>query len=342
MKEMGLQMLKTWVLLLCCNILYGARFSPSSGYLDQVEFVMKAASTQGGTLIAVKNKKYSVLSVWSPRLRKSGHSSNDFRVVNRNVHLLPNIITRDTDHNRHQDESDLNQNNKPNHYMSIGFVGLPTDCEHLRSSLFYDYLNGQYAYGKQFYRNPTRVANSIGSYIHDNTIPNLARPLCVRLCLQGYDKDKEVPMLHEVDCLGNVIPCKYACIGSRVFIHHSKDVFPLCCNHRAIIAGPLSRDIQEYIADHINTTGDMDAEQLMQFVRAGIEHCVASIRARVLDHDKITVAGQDPGGDKHALNLNMDEIGDVDMLRGLRLNADELQVSVCSPSGVGLLISRES
>jgi 20S proteasome alpha/beta subunit len=200
----------TVTLMLVTGAVYG-----KSGYLEQVEYAMNAASSRGSTMVALRNDNVSVIAVWSPRRirrvrrrsfsgevpndtsrvgnSKDNEDFNEIRILDRNLHVVPNG-DRDT-------------------AIAISYVGLPIDCDYLHTHLMRNYLSENYIYGEQTCKTPSRIAQSLGADIHSMTIPSLARPLCVRSYIQGYDKGEKMPVLYELDCLGNVHPRKSICVG---------------------------------------------------------------------------------------------------------------------------------
>lgn len=302
---------------------------------------MKAAS-KGGTMIAIRSSKASVIAVWSPRLVvDESDSINEFRVLNTNIFKFsltdnaanipqsrsPSEITDSAD----DETEEENANHSHNHCTSMGLVGFPADCQHLSDLLMEHGMNNWYAFGgissksdahTSVLHSPARVAASIGDYIHSHTLPVSARPLCVRLCVHGFDTQQHRPLLFEVDCLGNVIPCKYACIG------------------------PFGRYIEKYLKEVVSGGGnvsEMNENELIQHVCNSIQQCVNHLKNQYGGDQQKRHHHQQQGSDVRAREQEEEEADDIlsnkFALSRLKFDTRDLQVSVCDARGTDTLAS---
>jgi 20S proteasome alpha/beta subunit len=151
-------------------------FFDAAGRLTQVEYADKA-SMRGGTILGVCSDTAAVLLTWSPVPPTS--------LPSRKIHRIARTF-------------------------GVSSSGIASDVHFATNKVFEEALEHVHLFGSE--APAIRVAKSLATYLHKQTLVARLRPLGIRMCVASYDRTSR-GAIYEIDPMGNLHRCTCACVG---------------------------------------------------------------------------------------------------------------------------------
>jgi len=164
------------------------------GRLEQVELACKA-SVLSGSLLAAHNKDAAIMF----------------------------SCLHDDEWSEHSTVAPLSRVYRISSNLGMGLSGISSDGNYLANEMIQDTWNHDYVFSSK--PRIQRLVQDVASTMHENTLQHDCRPFGVRLCFIGCNQGVggraklsdgiggEMPVVIEVDPLGNYLQCKLCCLG---------------------------------------------------------------------------------------------------------------------------------